>query len=201
MLAREGLAGRAATSSRASAGGKVGDWSWRQTRAARSRCSSRLALPYKARTARSRSSRSLAYTLVALVPPLLAKLAVDEGITTGDLADARLDRRRLRRRRARRVRRSRSLQTYFTGWVGERALADLRIQLFAHLQRLSLGYYERNRTGAIISRITNDVEALDQLVTDGVTSLVQNLMLLSARPSSCSCSTGGSRSRRSSCSR
>ena len=71
-----------------------------------------------------------------------------------------------------------SVQTYLTGWVGERALADLRIRLFEHLQRLSLGYFERNRTGAIISRITNDVEALDTLITDGVTSLVQNVMLL-----------------------
>ena len=69
-------------------------------------------------------------------------------------------------------------QTYFTGWVGERALADLRIDLFRHLQRLSLGYYERNRTGAIIRRITNDVEALDMLVTDGLSSLVQNSLLL-----------------------
>jgi ATP-binding cassette subfamily B protein len=69
-------------------------------------------------------------------------------------------------------------QTYFTGWVGERGLADLRIELFEHLQRLSLGYYERNRTGAIVSRITNDVEALDLLVTDGVSSLVQNTLVL-----------------------
>jgi len=48
-----------------------------------------------------------------------------------------------------------SAQTYLTGWVGERVLADLRNRLFGHLQRLSLGYYERNRTGAIVSRITN----------------------------------------------
>ena len=34
-------------------------------------------------------------------------------------------------------------QTYLTGWVGERMLADLRTQLFGHLQRLSLGFYER----------------------------------------------------------
>ena len=67
-------------------------------------------------------------------------------------------------------------QTYFTGWIGERILADLRNQLFRHLQRLSLGFYERNRAGVIISRLTNDVEALDQLVTDGVTSLVQNTL-------------------------
>ena len=68
--------------------------------------------------------------------------------------------------------------TYLTGWVGERVLADLRNKLFAHLERLSLGFYERNRAGVIISRITNDVEALDQLVTDGVTSLIQNTLLL-----------------------
>ena len=68
--------------------------------------------------------------------------------------------------------------TYLTGWIGERVLADLRNKLFAHLARLSLGFYERNRAGVIISRITNDVEALDQLVTDGVTSLVQNTLLL-----------------------
>src|SRR5256714_4676691 len=57
-------------------------------------------------------------------------------------------------------------------------LADLRNHLFRHLQRLSLGFYERNRAGVIISRLTNDVEALDQLVTDGVTSLVQNSLTL-----------------------
>src|SRR3954466_1469131 len=70
------------------------------------------------------------------------------------------------------------VQTYLTGWVGERILADLRIRLFRHLQRLSLGFYERTRAGVIISRLTNDVEAIDQLVTDGVTSLVQNSLTL-----------------------
>src|SRR5229473_988491 len=70
------------------------------------------------------------------------------------------------------------VQTYLTGWVGERILADLRIALFRHLQRLSLGFYERTRAGVIISRLTNDVEAIDQLVTDGVTSLVQNSLTL-----------------------
>src|SRR5581483_760336 len=70
------------------------------------------------------------------------------------------------------------VETYMTGWVGERILADLRMRLFEHLQRLSLGFFERNRAGVIISRLTNDVEAIDQLVTDGVTSLVQNSLTL-----------------------
>src|SRR5438309_4886223 len=65
-----------------------------------------------------------------------------------------------------------------TGWVGERILADLRKQLFGHLQKLSLGFYERNRAGVLISRMTNDVEAIDQLVTDGVTTLAQSTLLL-----------------------
>ena len=62
-------------------------------------------------------------------------------------------------------------QTYLVNWVGQRALQDLRERLFAHLQRLSIGFYSRNRAGVVISRITNDVQALDQLVTDGIVTL------------------------------
>jgi ATP-binding cassette, subfamily B, bacterial len=156
-------------------GANVHDWSWRRTRR-RLGLLVRLARPYGLRTAAAVITL-LAFTLVALAPPYLAKLAVDQGISQGDL-----------HRLAQIVVLFllagvgalvlSSTQTYLTGWVGERVLADLRERLFAHLQRLSLGYYERNRTGAIVSRITNDVEALDQLVTDGLTSLVQNTLLL-----------------------
>ena len=65
-------------------------------------------------------------------------------------------------------------QNYLTSWVGERMLADLRKNLFAHVQSLDLGYFERTRTGWVISRITNDIEALNTLVTDGATTLIQN---------------------------
>jgi ATP-binding cassette subfamily B protein len=68
------------------------------------------------------------------------------------------------------------VETYCTGWVGERVLNDLRVDLFQHLQRLSMGYFERQRTGVLISRLTNDVEALQQLVTDGLTSTVRNVL-------------------------
>jgi ABC-type multidrug transport system fused ATPase/permease subunit len=156
-------------------GAKVHDWSWRRTRR-RIGVLVRLARPYGLRTAAAVATL-LAFTVFGLAPPYLAKLAVDEGISQGDLHRlgqivvlfllAGVGTLVLS-----------STQTYLTGWVGERVLADLRERLFAHLQRLSLGYYERNRTGAIVSRITNDVEALDQLVTDGLTSLVQNTLLL-----------------------
>ena len=52
-------------------------------------------------------------------------------------------------------------QTYLVEWVGQRALADLRLAIFTHLQRLPISFYERRPTGVLISRMTNDVEALD----------------------------------------
>jgi ATP-binding cassette subfamily B protein len=153
---------------------QVEDWSWAQTRR-RLAALYRLARPYKARTAVAIVSL-LGATVVALAPPYLVGRTIDHVkhgrthdlgwlvvafVAAGGLAIA-----------------FSYGQTYFTGWTGERMLADLRNHLFRHLQRLSLGFYERNRAGVIISRLTNDVEALDQLVTDGVTSLVQNSLTL-----------------------
>jgi ATP-binding cassette subfamily B protein len=69
-------------------------------------------------------------------------------------------------------------QTYLVGWVGQRALQDLRVQLFSHLQTLSIGFYSRNRAGVIISRLTNDVEALDALISDGLATLFQSGLTL-----------------------
>src|SRR5881409_10602 len=154
---------------------EVDDWSWRRTRR-RIGALARLAKPYKMRTAFSVVSL-LAATATALAPPFLAKYAVDDGIRQHDLGllwwivGAFVLAGLLNWAMS-------YVQTYLTGWVGERILADLRIALFRHLQRLSLGFYERTRAGVIISRLTNDVEAIDQLVTDGVTSLVQNSLTL-----------------------
>jgi ABC-type multidrug transport system fused ATPase/permease subunit len=64
------------------------------------------------------------------------------------------------------------LETYLVNFVGQRVLQDLRIQIFRHLQGLSIGFYSRNRAGVLISRLTNDVEALNQLVTDGIYTIV-----------------------------
>jgi len=69
-------------------------------------------------------------------------------------------------------------QTYLVNWIGQRALQDLRSRIFAHLQRLSIGFYSRNRTGVLISRITNDIQALDHLVTDGVQNLFASTLAL-----------------------
>jgi ATP-binding cassette subfamily B protein len=153
----------------------VDDWSWRKTRR-RLALLWRLTRPYRGRTALSVVSL-LTATATALAPPYLAKYALDDAVNghggsrlfvvvaifvAAGLANWGMT----------------YVETYLTGWVGERILADLRVRLFEHLQRLSLGFYERNRAGVIISRLTNDVEAIDQLVTDGVTSLVQNTLTL-----------------------
>jgi ATP-binding cassette, subfamily B, bacterial len=156
-------------------GAEVKDWSWAQT-ARRITTLARLAGRYRARTALAVATL-LAATLTALAPPYLAKLAIDDGISDGDMeALTVIVALFVAAGLANLV--ASMAQTYFTGWTGERILADLRNTLFRHLQRLSLGFYERNRAGVVISRLTNDVEALDQLVTDGVTSLFQNSLML-----------------------
>ena len=71
-------------------------------------------------------------------------------------------------------------QTYLVGWVGQHALRDLRTRLFEHLQHLPVAFYDRNSTGLLISRMTNNVEALDQLVTDGVNALVSSIVTVAA---------------------
>jgi ABC-type multidrug transport system fused ATPase/permease subunit len=70
------------------------------------------------------------------------------------------------------------LQTYLVEWVGERALQDLRIRIFTHLEAMSIGFFTRNRPGVLISRITNDVEALDQLISTGVVTLFSSSLTL-----------------------
>lgn len=65
-------------------------------------------------------------------------------------------------------------QSYLSSWVGERVLLDLRRQLFRHMMRLELGHHERTPTGRSVSRLTSDIEAVNQLVVEGATSLVIN---------------------------
>jgi ATP-binding cassette subfamily B protein len=119
----------------------------------------------------------LVATAAGLAGPYLAKLAIDDAIVPRDLTAlwwivaaflavsvigfA-----------------AQGIQTYQVGYAGERVLTDLRGDLFGHLQHLELGYYERNRAGVLISRLTNDVEALQQLVTDGLTSTVSSTLSL-----------------------
>ena len=67
----------------------------------------------------------------------------------------------------------------WTGIVGQRMLYDLRVRVFAHLQRLSLDYFTNEKAGKIMTRMTSDIEALNQLLQDGLVSLcVQGLTMV-----------------------
>jgi len=119
----------------------------------------------------------VAATAAALAPAPLAKAAIDDGIRRGDVGVLDLIV-ALFLTSALVYAVASYAQTYLVGWVGQRALQDLRVRLFKHLQELSIGFYSRNRAGVIISRMTNDVEALDQLVEDGLATLIQSGLTL-----------------------
>jgi ABC-type multidrug transport system fused ATPase/permease subunit len=132
--------------------------------------------PYRGRTLLMLAALVFA-TAAQLAPPPLAKLAIDEGITPGDtrtltlvvvafLATALI------------YWAASYAQTYLVGWVGQRALQDLRVQIFTHLQTQSIGFYSRRQAGVLISRLTNDVQALDQLVSDGIVTLFGSTLTL-----------------------
>ncbi len=119
----------------------------------------------------------LVATAAALAPPYLAGLAIDDGIREGDesvltvivavfIASVAL------------YWAASYAQTYLVGWVGQRALQDLRQRIYVHIQKMSIGFFTRRKPGVLISRMTNDVQALDSLVTDGVVTLFQSTLTL-----------------------
>jgi ATP-binding cassette subfamily B protein len=116
-------------------------------------------------------------TGAALAPPYLLGKAIDSGISAGDVS---------------------TLdwivaafvfatvlyavatywETYLVGWIGTRALQDLRERIFSHLQSMSIGFFTRRSPGVLISRMTNDVEALNQLVTNGLVTIFSSTLTL-----------------------
>jgi ATP-binding cassette subfamily B multidrug efflux pump len=69
-------------------------------------------------------------------------------------------------------------QSYLLGWVGQRALTDIRSDLFRHLHRLSLSYYDTHIVGVVVSRVINDVETISDLLTQGLIQLLGDLLVL-----------------------
>jgi ABC-type multidrug transport system fused ATPase/permease subunit len=148
----------------------------RPPRFRRGRTLARFARPYTRRAVVAAFTLLVA-TGASVAGPVIAKEVIDSGIRTGDynrvvlwvaaflavvvagwIATA--------------------AQSYLTSWVGERVLADIRVAVFAHVQRLDLGFFERTPAGVVISRLTNDVEAMNSMVTDGPTTLLQNTLTL-----------------------
>lgn len=131
-----------------------------------------------------RAALAVAFVLVALdvvamqVGPWLLQLGIDDGVVAGDfrvlqlvtvayfaaiVAHLVIARQRI----------------LFTGKLGQTLMFDLRVKLFTHLQRLSLDFYTREKAGRIMTRMTSDVPALEQLFQEGVVNLaVQGVTLL-----------------------
>jgi len=146
------------------------------SRDGRARTLWRFATPYRRRAAIAAVTLVVA-TATTVAGPLAAKQVIDAGITKG-----RYDMVVLWVAAFLAVViagwAATAAQSYLTSWVGERILADLRVAVFAHVQRLDLGFFERTPAGVVISRLTNDIDAMNSMITDGPTTLLQNTLTL-----------------------
>ncbi|MGC8594846.1 MAG: ABC transporter ATP-binding protein [Candidatus Kryptoniota bacterium] len=110
---------------------------------------------------------TIAYSGMGPVRPYLTKVAIDSYIEKGDIAglfkiigilfgvialQAFL----------------RYGSSYLTQWVGQKTIHDIRMQIFAHLQKLGVKFFDRNPVGRLVTRVTNDVEALNELFSSGI---------------------------------
>ncbi len=117
------------------------------------------------------------HSVVELVPPYLTKIIIDRFIPAGDLsglglvaiaylatlvASFGLE----------------YLQTWTMQMTGQRIMFDLRLQVFGHLQRLDLRFYDRNPVGRLMTRVTTDVDVLNELFTSGVVSVFGDVFTL-----------------------
>lgn len=111
------------------------------------------------------------------IRPKLVQIAIDDHIVTGDavglrgmililfgilMAEALVS----------------MLTSYLTQWVGQQAIFDLRSRVFRHVQRLPLSFFDRTPLGRVITRITNDVEALSDVLSAGIVTILGSLLRL-----------------------
>ena len=119
----------------------------------------------------------LGVTAMTLLTPYLLKVAVDQYISAGDqsgllvicaiTAGAFVA-----------LYLFTAIQQYMLSWVGQRVLANLRSELFRHLQRLSLGYHDTHIVGVTVSRVMNDVATINELLSQGIITLTGDFLVL-----------------------
>ena len=73
----------------------------------------------------------------------------------------------------------RYVQDALMAWIGQRVIMDMRLQLFTHLQRMSVSYFDRNPVGRLVTRVTNDIATIEQAISVGVVTILANLVMLS----------------------
>jgi ATP-binding cassette subfamily B protein len=115
--------------------------------------------------------------LVELIPPFLIRTAIDGPIAQGNVAGvwpifyvyvATLVLSFV----------FRYVQTYMMQSMSQRVIIDIRMAIFRHIQRMSLGFFDRNPVGRLLTRITNDVDALNDFITQGTVALLGDLVRL-----------------------
>ncbi len=72
------------------------------------------------------------------------------------------------------------VQTYYMQWTGQKVMFDLRSQIFRHLQHMHVGFFDRNPVGRLVTRVTSDVDALNEMFTAGVVSIFEDVFVLAA---------------------
>lgn len=109
--------------------------------------------------------------------PYLTKIAIDDHIAPGDSAGLLLI--------AGLLLASLLVQgvaqyfmTYFTQWIGQRVIVDVRMQVFRHMQRLALRFFDRHPVGRLVTRVTNDVEVLNEMFSSGLVTVFADIFIL-----------------------
>jgi ATP-binding cassette, subfamily B, multidrug efflux pump len=70
------------------------------------------------------------------------------------------------------------LKTYYVQWIGQKIMFDLRSQIFRHLQRMHVAFYDRNPVGRLVTRVTTDVDALNEMFTSGLDAIFEDVFVL-----------------------
>src|ERR1700684_1293123 len=69
------------------------------------------------------------------------------------------------------------LQTYYMQWAGQKTMFDMRAQIFRHLQRMHIGFYDKNPVGRLVTRVTTDVDAVNEMFPSGVVSICEDVFV------------------------
>lgn len=122
---------------------------------------------------------ALNIAIAALGPlrPYLTKIAIDSGIAKRDghtllltvlgIAGAMLFQAA-----------AQFFNAYYTQWIGQRVILDMRMQVFEHIHRLSLRFFDRNPVGRLVTRVTNDIEALNDLFSSGIVMVFTDIFTI-----------------------
>lgn len=70
------------------------------------------------------------------------------------------------------------VHAYLTQWIGQRTVLDLRMEIFSHLQKLGLKFFDRNPVGRLVTRVTNDVEVLNELFSSGIVMVFSDIFMI-----------------------